>query len=128
MAVAASQLLPQNSFSLTRGANKTLQLMVTNPDMTATNLTGSRLILSVKTDLYDELPLIQKLTTIPSQGALTKPREGLAEFYFVPADTLGLTPRTYLYDVWLITADNEQFPVVNNSSMVLQAGVSYLPR
>ena len=128
MSTVTPYLLPENSFTVTRGSNKTLQLTVRNPDSTMTNLTGCRLILSVKLDQYEPLPLIQKLTTVPAQGAITKPREGLAEFYFVPADTQGLVPRNYIYDVWLLTADGEQYPVVPTSTLVLQAGVTYIPK
>jgi hypothetical protein len=128
MSVLSPILAPENSFTLTRGANKTLQLTVTNPDSTATNLTGCKLILSVKSDQYNDLPIVQKLSTVPSQGAITKPREGLAEFYFVPSDTQGLTPKTYIYDVWLVTTAGDQFPVVQTSNLVLLAGVTYLPK
>lgn len=120
-------LTPENSVSILRGTTKTLQVAVTEPDGSATNLTGAKLVLTVKSALYDDLPLIQKLTTVPAQAVITKPREGLVEFYFVPADTQGLVPRDYIFDVWLLTATGQRYAVVTPTSFVVLAGVTYLP-
>jgi hypothetical protein len=127
MAVPTNYLVPENTVSIIRGTNKTIRVTVTNPDTTATNLTGGKLVLSVKDGLYQDLPLIQKLTTDAAQAVITKPREGLVEFYFVPADTQGLTPKDYIFDIWLITATGDRYAVVTPTTFTVTPGVTYLP-
>lgn len=120
-------LAPGNSVSIIRGTTKTLQVSVANPDGTATNLTGAKLVLTVKGALYEDLPLIQKLTTDATQAVITKPREGLVDFFFEPRDTQGLTPRDYIFDVWLLTATGERYAVVAPTPFTVLPGVTYLP-
>ena len=120
-------LLPENSLTFIRGTTKTLRLTVTKPDGSLYDLTGGRLVFTVKGALSDDLPVLQKRTNIPAEGVITDPRRGIAEFYFVPADTQGIQPCTLIFDVWLITAAGERFCVVQRSSFVVQPGVTYLP-
>ena len=120
-------LLPENSLTIIRGTTKKLQMAVTQPDGTPFDLTGGRVIMTVKTALSDDLPTIQKRSNIPAEAAITVPRKGIAEFYFVPADTQGIPPCTLVFDVWLITATAERYNVVPRSSFVVQPGVTYLP-
>jgi hypothetical protein len=120
-------LLPENSVNIIRGTSKTLLLTVSNTDGTYYDLTGGKLVLTVKSSNYDDLPLLQKITTSAAQAVITKPREGLVEFYLDPVDTNGLDPRAYVFDVWLITAAGERYAVVPESAFVVSAGVTYLP-
>ena len=120
-------LPPENAIVIIRGTSKTLQVTVYNPDGTAANITGAKLVLSVKTSLYDDLPTVQKVTTVPSQAVITKPREGLVEFYFEPRDTQGLMPMEYIFDVWLILPTGERYAVVPPSTLTVQPSVTYLP-
>lgn len=125
--MAAPLLLPENSLSVIRGSSKTLALKVTNPDGSDYNLTGCKLVLTVKPTTYEDLPLVQKVSTVPAQSVITSPRTGDAEFYLVPADTQGLSPKKYIFDVWLVTATGERFVVIPPSTFDVQAGVTYLP-
>jgi|GEM_PF-4314374 hypothetical protein len=120
-------LLPANSLTIIRGTTKKLQMAVTKPDGTPYDITGGRVILTVKQALSDDLPTIQKRSNVPSEAAITIPRQGIAEFYFVPADTQGIAPCTLAFDVWLITASSERYNVVPRSSFVVQPGVTFLP-
>lgn len=127
MSAPTSYLAPENSVSILRGTTKTFVLTVTAPDLTPVNLTGGKLVMTVKKGLYEDLPLVQKLTTDSSQGAITKPREGLAEFYFEPRDTQGLSPMDYIFDVWLITSSGDRYAVVTPTTFRVLPGVTYLP-
>lgn len=120
-------LTPENSVSILRGTTKTLVVTVTNPDGEMTNLTGAKLVLTVKRDLWDDLPLLQKLTTNAAQAVITKPREGLVEFYFTPADTQGLPPQDYIFDIWLLPATGERYAIVAPTTFKVLPGVTYLP-
>lgn len=125
--MATSMLLPENSISIVRGTSKTLQVSVKQSDGTYFDITGGKLVLTVKSALYEDVPLIQKLTTDATQGALTKPREGIAEFYLVPKDTNGLKPQNYVFDVWLVTATGDRYVVIPESILAIAPGVTYLP-
>jgi hypothetical protein len=125
--MTAPLLQPTNALTVVRGTSKVLQATITKPDGSYYDITGGRLIFTVKCSVFDDLPTIQKQTTIPAQGAITLPRQGIAEFYFQPSDTQGLAARDYIFDVWLITASGERFCVVQQSTFVVQAGVTYLP-
>lgn len=125
--MATSMLLPENSISIVRGTSKTLQVAVKNPDGTYLDITGGKLVFTVKAALYEDVPLFQKLTTDAAQGVITKPREGLVEFYLLPADTNGLKPQNYIFDVWLITATGERYVVIPESILAVAPGVTYLP-
>lgn len=125
--MATQMLLPENSISIVRGTSKTLKLTVKTSAGQIVDLTGGRLVFTVKYSTYDDLPLIQKLTTNPTEGSLTLPREGQAEFYLTPGDTNGLPVAQYVFDVWLITAADERYSVVDASSFVVTSGVTYLP-
>lgn len=125
--MSTQMLLPENSITIVRGTSKTLRLTVTDTTGQVVDLTGGKLVFTVKCSTYDDLPLIQKLTSTPSEGALTLPREGVAEFYLQPSDTSGLSTKGYVFDVWLITAANDRYSVVGESSFVVVSGVTYLP-
>ena len=123
-----SYLAPENSISVIRGTTKTLKLTVTDSTGTAVNLTGGKLVLTVKSSIYDDLPLVQKLTTDPDQAAITLPREGVVEFYLEPADTQALVPRDYIFDVWYIAATSgERYAVVPPATFTVTPGVTLLP-
>jgi len=125
--MSTPMLLPENSLTIIRGTSKKLQLAVTQPEGVPYDLTGGRVIMTVKQSLSDDLPTIQKRSNIPAEAAITVPRKGIAEFYFVPADTQGISPCTLVFDVWFITATGERYNVVPRSSFVVQPGVTYLP-
>lgn len=123
----SQMMLPENSISLVRGSSKTVLLTILKPDGCPYDLTGGRLVLTIKEFNCADQPLLQKLTSDPAQGAITKPREGIAEFYFKPVDTNGLTPKGYSFDVWLITASNDRYVLVPESTFLVTQGVTYLP-
>lgn len=125
--MVTQMMLPENSITVIRGTSKTLLLTVTKPDGTAFDMTGGKLVFTVKEALYDDLPVLQKLTSNPTEGSITKPREGIAEFYLRPVDTNGMPPKNYVFDVWLITSGGDRFAVVPESTFVVSPGVTYLP-
>jgi hypothetical protein len=123
----SQMMLPENSISLVRGSSKTVLLTILKPDGCPYDLTGGKLVLTIKEFNCTDIPLLQKLTSDATQGAITKPREGIAEFYFRPVDTNGMVPKAYSFDVWLITASGDRYVVVPESSFVVSPGVTYLP-
>jgi hypothetical protein len=120
-------LLPENSLTIIRGTSKTLRVTVTHSSGEVFDLTGSRLVLTVKEASCDDLPLIQKRTNVTGEGEIPAPREGIAKFYLKPVDTNRLVTKSYTFDVWLITPLGDRYCIVQESSFVVAPGVTWLP-
>jgi hypothetical protein len=103
-------------------------LEVTDADGVAYDITGARVVMSVKQDVVDPLPLIQKESGDPAQAALVQPKVGVAEIYLLPADTQNLDSTVdYLFDVWLITLSGERFVVIPPSLFRVKDTVTRIP-
>lgn len=118
-------LQPKNSLTVIRGESKTLKLSITKSSGSPVNLTGGRLIFTVKPSLQSRDWLIQKTSDSASQIQITSVSGGTAEIYLRPADTKTLDAREYIFDVWLVFA-GEQYPVIRPSTFDLQLGVTVL--
>lgn len=119
---------PENLLEVPRGTSKTLELTVTDLDCKIIDITGGKVVFSVKEDLGDQNPLIQKTTDVPSEALITKPREGLAEIFLIPDDTHNLDPRAdYIYDVWVIQASGDRFVVIPPSTFKITDTVTRIP-
>ncbi len=126
--MTSALILPENGVEIISGTSKTLQVAVTDLDGNPVDITGSRIVLSVKLSSEDRNPLIQKTTDDPAQARLTKPQGGLAEIYFKPADTQNLDFRLdYLFDIWLITAAGDRFAIVPTNVFKVTDAVTRIP-
>lgn len=117
---------PENSLGIIRGTSRTLQLTITDATGKPVDLTGAKIVMTVKVLATDINPLIQKTTDTSSQALITVPREGKAEIYLIPADTQTLTIKQYTYDIWLILLSGKRLVVVQPSVFDVQAGVTLL--
>lgn len=120
-------ILPKNAVCITRGTSKTFQITVTDGSNRAVDLTGSRVLFSVKQALADSRPLIQKDSNFGSQILITNPRCGIAQIYVTPADTQFLDPEDYLYDVWVVLTGGNRYAVIPTSIFQVQPGVTLIP-
>jgi hypothetical protein len=114
-----------NTIDIYRGSSKTLELTITKDDGTAVDLTSAILVLTVKRDLADSLPIFQK--TNKNSGpdvTITNAIGGIVRFKINPADTQKLDVRQYSYDIWVILASGNQYPVITPSVFNVQAGVT----
>lgn len=120
-------LLPKNALTVTRGTSMTLRLTVTDPSTNKpVDLTGGRVVLTVKGRVEDSVPLIMKTTDVELQAAITQPTAGIAEIYLVPTDTERKTIKQYVFDVWVVLANGKRYAVIPPSIFDLQAGVTVL--
>ena len=122
-----SATAPANAVTVTRGTSKTLELTVTDSANKAVDLTGARIIFTMKRDSEDQLPLTQKASDDPLQVELSAPREGKAKIYLLPADTQNLDPKSYIFDVWVILSNGKRYVVVEPTPITLKAGVTLIP-
>lgn len=127
MSGTTSILGPENEIEIYRGASKTYELHVTDAEEADVDLTGARVILTVKCDLSDPAPLIQKDSDVgAAQIDINHPLEGKAEIKFVPSDTQTLDAGEYVFDVWVVLASGTRSPVVSPSPFKVVAGVTVL--
>jgi len=126
MPIAPINILPENSLSITRGSSKTIEVIVSNCSGTPANLTGAKVVLTVKDAATSQTPLIQKNSDFPAQAEITFPRLGKARFYLFPADTQTLALKQYTFDVWVILASGQRYAVILPTIFDVQPGVTLL--
>jgi hypothetical protein len=122
-----ASLGPVNSLTIIGGTSQTLALTVTDCAGNTVDITGVRIIFTVKNCLSDPLPLFQKDSNNPLQIELNLPRLGQALIYLQPADTQGLCPGEYVYDVWAILPTGQRFALVLPTPFIIKGGLTYLP-
>lgn len=127
MSVYPVSLLPENSVTLIRGTSKSLELQVVDINNKPADLTGAKIVLSVKTAVTDAAPLFMKSSDFPSQAEIPFPRQGKARIFISPADTQNLAPKQYVFDVWVVLASGKRYAVIPPSTLDVQAGVTVLP-
>jgi len=122
-----SILGPENQIEIYRGSSKTYELEVLDGDSVAVDLTGARVVLTVKCSEMDPAPLIQKDSLVgAAQVDISHPKEGKAEIKFVPSDTQTMDVGEYIFDVWVVLASGTRGPVVLPSPFKIVAGVTVL--
>jgi archaellin len=118
-------LLPDNTIVLVKGSSKRLQLTVTEQDgKTPVDLTGCKVLMTVKRDASDPTALLQKSSDQISQIEITSPTHGLAQIKFVPTDSRGIDTRQYSFDVWVVLPNGDRFQVVGTSVLDVQGSVT----
>ena len=128
MTAFQSLILPEDAIEIVHGTTRTLRLTISDVEDSPVDLTGGRIYFSVKRDVTDAQSLIQKVTTNPAEGAIIKPKGGIAEIYLKPADTHNLqTTVDYVFDVWLVTASGDRYDVIPPTIFKVKASVTRIP-
>jgi len=120
-------LAPVNVLEVYRGANKTVQLQITDETGRVLNLTGAKVIFSVKESVSDPRPFIVKTTDDPTQIDVMDVKGGVVQIYLLPRDTQNRPIQQYVFDVWVLLSNGDQFPVIPPSTLDLLPAVSTLP-
>ena len=100
--------------------NRKLEVTITYPNGDPVDLTDSKIWFTVKakTSDPDSAAKIMKRNTKAGGGdteiKIINAAGGLAEVYIVPADSDGLNPGTYIYDVQVTLANDETYTVVRD--------------
>lgn len=119
-------LQPKNALTVYRGTSKTFVLTVTDADGKPVNLTGARVVFTVKGRIEEQVPLLQKTSDNASQVLITGAAGGVAEIYLVPADTARMTARPYVFDVFVQLSSGKRYVVIPPSTLDLQSTVTVL--
>jgi hypothetical protein len=98
-----------------RGADGTIQVVVIDESGAPVNLASSSLVLGCRRLDSDSIPLFTRA------GTVTDAVNGVCDFAIAAADTEGLAPGGYRYDVWLTDASGRQQIVRASAFTVLES-------
>lgn len=116
-----------NAIQVIRGATKHYTLTITNDDGTVYDLTGARVLLTVKKNREAEAPTIQKDSAAGvAQVEITAPRTGVAVVKFAPGDTQTLDIGVYPFDVWVLKG-SDRLPVIPRSTFEVLEALTRIP-
>ncbi len=108
----ADILTPENGITIFKGASKTLKLSVVDAAGKPVAINGALIIFTIKRDIKDPQPLLQKKSTNGAEVLITAPDVGHAEIYLLPSDTQTWDVRTYTFDVWIQLASGARYVIV----------------
>ena len=100
-----------------------VDFMFTNADGTPYDLTGRRIISTVREHVNSATIILAKDSNVVGQIDILNPTAGHARVGWLKADTAPLAQRNYAWDVWLITA-NGPVPWLAPSLWALRPGVT----
>lgn len=98
--------------------DRTLSLTVNDHDDNAVDLTGAKIIFTVKSKMSDpdDKALFQKKNSLAggddSEIKILNPSGGSAEIYIVPTDTDNVDPGNYMWDVQVTLANGKTYTVL----------------
>lgn len=121
-------VLPEHTILLIKGTSKTLKLVVQDENCDPIDITGARVVFSVKETFDDEFPLIFKDSQDALEVVITTPKLGMADIYIKPEDTHNmLSTFDYVYDAWVIQASGDRFAVIPPSTFKVRDSVTRIP-
>jgi len=121
---------PENYFQIIQGSSLALTLTVTDDKGKVFDLTGQRVIFTVKESPAARTPLLQKVSSVPEQILVSgrDARLGVATIFLVPADTASLRPGKYVFDVWALAMEGgARQVVIPPSEFEVVQGITVLP-
>jgi len=112
--------VPYYAIEMYKKNNRTFRVYVKDADLNVINITGAVGIFTVKQSKDSTTTLIQKSTAVPAQGQIGAADEGEMFFYFVPADTLSLDARQYVFDVKITLSTGKVYTIAEGVIDLLQ--------
>jgi hypothetical protein len=121
-----SILAPYNTITVPRGSSRTIPIPIIDSSGKPLNLTSCTVIFTVKSFILDTTYMFQKTSRDVTQIAITNARGGLVSVFLLYTDTMNQEPGEYVYDVWVIDALANRFPVVDPAPFVIEPTVTTL--
>ena len=109
---ARRKAVPYQAIELYNKNNRTLRVYVKTADLNVVNTAGSVGLLTVKESKDSSAPVFTKSTNNPAEGAIGSPDQGELLFYIVPADTVNLDIRQYVFDVRVTLSSGKVYTVL----------------
>jgi len=128
MTIKAGITQPKNTVAVIRGSSKTYELTVVDENNDPVDLTGARVLFTVKTLITDASPVIQKDSQAGAAQIeiMPNPKAGKARIYLSPSDTRNLDVAEYVFDAWVVLSSGKRHPVIPPSIFEVEAGVTVL--
>lgn len=126
----SSLVSPENTIEIVRGSSRILEVAVTDLDNNAVDITGGRIVMSLKEDVDDpdSAVLFVKDSTDATEATIVSGPLGTARVFLGPADTHNLEPgREYVYDIWLVQVSGDRFSVVGPAVFKVLDSVTRIP-
>ena len=104
--------MPYESIELYANNNRTFRVYVKTPDLNVVNVAGATGVFTMKVTKDSDSPILRKSTANPSEGEIGSPDAGELLFYIVPADTVNMSIRQYVFDVRVTLASGKTYAVL----------------
>lgn len=108
-----------NEITMYKGDNYTAEVTVVDENGSAVNITGSGVIFTVRPSLDSADITFQRKNLAAGGDAtqieMTDPANGVFKLYIVPANTSGITSKTYVYDFQVTLATGEVYTVIQST-------------
>lgn len=113
-----------------RGSTKVYRLTVTDDDDELVNLTGARVVMTVRNQAggvqlfaKDSNVGIAQVEILVQSGVTL----GMADIKVGPSDTAAATPGNYVYDVWVILPSGARHAAIRPSLFYIEQAITELP-
>lgn len=117
----------ENELEITRGTSKTLKLKVEDGEGEHVDITGARIVMTVKCKISDREHVIQKDSDVGvAEVEITDGPNGCAEIKLSPTDTQNLDTGSYVFDVWIVLPSGAKHLIVGPATLSIVAGVTVL--
>jgi len=100
--------------------DRTIRVFVKDTDLNIVDLTGAICVFSVKETKEDTSFVFQKSSAVPAEGMIGAADEGEVFFFIVPADTVSLGIRQYVWDVRVELSNGKTYTVLTGTLNLLQ--------
>lgn len=122
-----SLLALENSIDVVRGSTKIFELCVKDDHGDGVDITGSRVVFTVKCRIEDRENVIQKDSDNGiAEIELTEPKIGKAKIKLNSSDTANLELGKYVFDIWVVLPSGAKHLVVGPGDLVITAGVTVI--
>jgi len=101
-----------------KGDNEDIEITLVDENGDPIDLTGSSITFTVKENVADEEPVIQRKNEAAggddSQIEMTDPANGIFEIHIIPENTSSLTAKGYAYDIQVILSSGKVKTVIKD--------------
>ena len=104
--------VPNETIELFTNNNRTFRVYVKTPELSIINVAGAVGILTGKATKDSTIPTFTKSTAIAGQGSIGSPDHGEMFFYIVPADTVNIDVRQYVFNVKVTLSTGKVYTIL----------------
>ena len=104
--------VPFETVEIYTNNDRTLRVYVKTPELNVVNVAGAVGVLTIKATKDSTIATISKSTAVSGQGAIGSPDQGEMFFYILPADTVNIDVRQYVFDVKVTLSTGKVYTVL----------------